>query len=399
MDSILNKAQKYVLSILNEKLPKGYLYHNYDHTLYLIRRLRELLEKEKISEEESENLELAVWFYNTGFINSFKQHEEESSRIAREFLAESGYSKERIREVTECIMSTSRKQPLLNYLQKLFVDVLYSPLAGKDFEDDSYLLREEVKQLGLKKFSEKEWIEENIRFFNDHQQFYTPHALELWQYQKNRNLLKLTKQHTKLEKEEKAKKEKESDKNWKKQKESQPGRGIDTVFRVSLKNHLELSGIADTKANILLSVNAIIISFVLANLIPKLDNESNAYLMVPTIIFMIFSVISMALSVIATRPNVTSGKFTKEDIAKKKVNLLFFGNFHKMDLDEFEDAMNDLRQDKDYLYNTLTKDLYFLGKVLERKYKILRITYAVFLTGIIVSVCAFIISLKAAQHF
>ena len=100
----------------------------------------------------------------------------------------------------------------------------------------------------------------------------------------------------------------------------------------------------------------------------------------------------MVLSILATRPNVTQGKFTKEDVANKKVNLLFFGNFHQMKLEEFEWGIQEMMNDKDYLYGSLTKDLYFLGLVLNRKYNLLRTTYTVFMIGIIVSVIAFSIA-------
>ena len=173
-----------------------------------------------------------------------------------------------------------------------------------------------------------------------------------------------------------------------------PERGIETMFRVTLKNHITLSNIADTKANILLSVNAIIVSLVLSSLVSKLDNPSNKYLIIPTVIFVLFTVASIILSILATRPNVTSGKFTKEDVANKKVNLLFFGNFHKMSLKDFEWAMGEMMLDRDYLYSSMKKDLYFLGLVLDKKYKILRLTYSVFMVGIIVSVIAFAIAFK-----
>jgi ABC-type multidrug transport system fused ATPase/permease subunit len=153
-----------------------------------------------------------------------------------------------------------------------------------------------------------------------------------------------------------------------------------------------LSDIADTKANILLSVNAIIISLVLANLISKLD--TNPYLTYPTVLFTLVGIVCMIMSIIATRPNVTSGTFTKEDVANKDVNLTFFGNFHKMELKEFEWAIDELVKDKDYIYSSMTKDLYFLGKVLDRKYRILRATYTVFMIGIIASVIAFAVALK-----
>ncbi|MEM6864351.1 MAG: Pycsar system effector family protein, partial [Bacteroidota bacterium] len=179
-----------------------------------------------------------------------------------------------------------------------------------------------------------------------------------------------------------------------KYKSESPDRSVQTLYRVTLKNHLKLSDIADTKANILLSVNAIIISLVLANLIPKLDNPSNTYLIYPTLIFIVFSVVSMVLSILATRPNVTSGKFTKQDVTEQKVNLLFFGNFHKMSLNDYEWALQELVKDKDYVYSSLTKDLYFLGLVLNKKYKILRLTYNIFMIGMIISVIAFGIAFR-----
>lgn len=102
----------------------------------------------------------------------------------------------------------------------------------------------------------------------------------------------------------------------------------------------------------------------------------------------------MVMSILATKPNVTSGQFTEEEVTSKKVNLLFFGNFHKMKLAEYEWAMAELIKDKDYIYSSLTKDLYFLGIVLERKYRLLRWTYTIFMTGMVLSVIVFAIALK-----
>jgi len=215
-----------------------------------------------------------------------------------------------------------------------------------------------------------------------------------WGKGKSKNLAQLLKAKQKINDENLKFIQKKEVLDFKKSKENLPERGVETMFRVTLKNHITLSDIADTKANILLSVNAIIVSLVLSNLVSKLDNASNAYLIWPTVIFVLFTVASMILSVLATRPNVTSGKFTKEDVANKKVNLLFFGNFHKMSLEDFEWAMGEMMQDKDYLYSSMKKDLYFLGKVLDRKYKILRLTYTVFMIGIIISVLAFAIAFK-----
>jgi hypothetical protein len=234
----------------------------------------------------------------------------------------------------------------------------------------------------------------NVGFLTQKHNFYSEYALRNWSKGKEKNLAKLLKNLKKLKNENQKFKQKKTALDLKKNKSEVPERGVETMFRVALRNHMTLSNIADTKANILLSVNAIIVSLALSNLLPKLDNPSNAHLLIPTIIFVIFTVASIILSILATRPNVTEGKFSKEDVANKKVNLLFFGNFHQMQLEDFEWGISEMMTDRDYLYGSLTKDLYFLGLVLNRKYKILRITYTVFMIGIIVSVLAFAISFK-----
>ena len=174
--------------------------------------------------------------------------------------------------------------------------------------------------------------------------------------------------------------------------ENRSDKSVDTLFRLTIRNHITYSYIADRKANILLSVNAIVISITMSKILPKLDNPDNAFLIIPFIVFIVFSTISIFLSVMVTKPKITSGEFTKEDLDNKKVNLLFFGNFYKMKLDEFELALKVMMNDQDYLYSAMTKDLYFLGQVLNRKYRLLRMNYLVFTIGIVVSIIAFTFS-------
>ena len=281
-----------------------------------------------------------------------------------------------------------------NELEKIMLDADCSHLGSSKFFTHLELLRKEWELNQNKIYSENEWIDLNINFFIETHQFFTDVASKKWQKGKGENLAQLLKKQKKTAQEEVKGKQKREELKLKKNKVILPERGIETMFRVALRNHITLSDIADTKANILLSVNAIIVSLALSSLLPKLDNPSNHYLIIPTIIFILFTVTSMVLSVLATRPNVTQGEFTKEDVKKKKVNLLFFGNFHKMKLNDFEWAIGEMMKDRDYLYGALTKDLYFLGLVLNRKYKILRITYTIFIIGILLSVIAFGVSFK-----
>jgi len=71
--------------------------------------------------------------------------------------------------------------------------------------------------------------------------------------------------------------------------------------------------------------------------------------------------------------------------------MLFFGNFYKMKLEEYEMAIKEMINNDQYLYSTMAKDQYALGKVLAKKYKLLRWAYNVFMVGIVVSVIAFLL--------
>src|SRR5258705_13781445 len=176
----------------------------------------------------------------------------------------------------------------------------------------------------------------------------------------------------------------------KKEKESQSERAISTVFRIVAQSQNNLSQMADSKANIMISVNSIILSIVIGTVFKDLQTDTN--FQIPIFMLVLVCVSAIVFSILATRPNITSGKFTKEDIADKKTNLLFFGNFHKMGLTDYDWAMMELLEDKNYLYSSMIKDTYFLGIVLAKKYRYLRIAYNIFMFGLILVMIAFTIS-------
>ncbi len=388
MSEIVQKAENYVTDLLTNELNPDFLYHNLRHTQRVVKTTKELVNHYALDATKAENLELAAWFHDTGYTKGVEHHEKSSCTLSEPFLKEHGFAKKRIDEISRLILATERFYDPKSLDEEIIRDADASHFGQRSYMETSELLREELSRLGIGDYSLEEWRDVNIEMLRAEHRFYTDYAIENWQPQKDKNIRKLIK----AEKERKNIAKKEQLKA--KYKSESPERGIQTMYRVTMRNHLKLSDIADTKANILLSVNAIIISLVLANLIPKLDNPSNTYLIYPTVIFIVFSVISMILSILATRPNVTRGEFTKQDVKEKKVNLLFFGNFHKMELKDYEWAIQELVKDKEYVYSSLTKDLYFLGLVLNKKYKILRLTYNIFMIGMVVSVIAFGIAFR-----
>src|SRR5690606_9007833 len=291
-------------------------------------------------------LQLAALLHDTGYTEMRENHEEESVKIATKFLKEQQVDKPIIDAVNKCIMATKFKDAPKTELEKIIRDADASHFGKDYFNEASEFLRKELELQGVKTYTTSEWLAENIEVLSQRHQFYTDYALRNWQQQKEANLAELIKSKRKEKKRDK--KEQIKAKYKAKAKDSSPERAIQSLYRTSLRNHIILSDIADTKAKILLSVNAIIISLMLSTLISKFDNPANQFLIVPTIILMLSSITSMILSIVATRPNVTSGEFTKEDVKNQKVNLTFFGNFHKMKLEDFEWAITELLKDKNY---------------------------------------------------
>nr|WP_298998099.1 Pycsar system effector family protein [uncultured Allomuricauda sp.] len=385
---IQKKAEAQVRSHFEKSGDNTLVFHNYQKTISMVKSAREILEAQETKLESAEEICLALWFLHTGLTADYKHPQPDSLRFASSFLKEQKLPPTKQEAVLRLIQFGDTNTSAWNIEEYIMNDAITAYVGTKQFSVLSELFREETNSKLQKNNTLEDWREQMEHYLRFEHKFYTDYARENWEKRKRKNLKNLIKAKKKWVK------KKRKEKLKQKLKATNPDRGVQTLFRVALRNHIKLSDIADTKANILLSVNAIIISLALSNLIPKLDNPSNTYLIYPTLIFVVFSVISMILSIVATQPNVTKGEFDKKDVKKKAVNLIFFGNFHRMSLKDYEWAIFEMLKDQDYIYSNLIKDLYFLGNVLERKYRILRWNYIVFMIGIVVSVIAFFVAFK-----
>jgi hypothetical protein len=165
-------------------------------------------------------------------------------------------------------------------------------------------------------------------------------------------------------------------------------RGVSDMFRTSYRNHINLSAIADTKSNIMISINGIIISIIIASVSTRILSDS--LLILPTAILLITCMISLVYSVLAARPRVSNEKVTLDDVRSNRSNILFFGNFHTMDRDDFVTGIEELMSDSERLYDTMARDLHGLGSVLSKKFRLLRVAYNIFMVGLVLTVCSFL---------
>jgi len=384
-NNFYKKTEQYVTGLFQNNSKPELVFHNLEHTRTVVERTKEIAGHYYLSEKDMLAVFVAAWFHDTGYLfTDPAHHEEKSVELMKEFMKIHSTDEEMLHKIEQCIIATHPPCRHDNLLQQILCDADTYHLGTKEFKDSNKRVWEEFSNSGTV-LSEKEWAVKTIALLNVHQ-FYTKYCKDLLDKRKQKNMKKIKKITAETE----LAAEALSLNNITKDKTGLMSKGIQTMLRMTSGNHLRLSDMADHKANILISVNAIIISVMLSILLRKL--EEVPYLIIPTIIFLAVAVTTIVISIIATRPKVGGGYFSKQDVIEKKTNLLFFGNFYKASYEEYDEAMREMMQDTDYLYGSLIKDIYTLGTVLGRKYKLVRLAYNIFMVGIIVSVLAFAVA-------
>lgn len=398
--SILEQVQQYVRSYFDSHVNEKLIYHNRTHTEKVVEAATTIGHHYQLNERELFIVVVAAWFHDLGYFQGGPiGHEERGGEMAASFLAGTGVDHSVIESIKKCILATKIPQRPTNLLENIVCDADLFHLGTDEFPARNKLMRKEAEALHDKKISKEEWRKSTIRFLESHQ-YHTDYCRLLLNEQKQQNLLKLkdkgdnpisTLLHEHEVKEESD--DKEETRKEKKKKKSDPGRGIDTVFRITSNNNQRLSSQADSKAHIMIQVNSIIISVLLSLLLRKIEDHAN--LAIPSVILLAVNLITIIFSILATRPQIPPGVFTKADVDEKRVNLLFFGNFYRMSLEQYAEGMLQMMDDRDFLYGSLIRDVYFQGIALGRKYRWLRLSYNVFMYGLIISVLAFVIAALA----
>ncbi len=385
MADIIQLTKEYVTQLLKERIPTEYTFHNLKHTQRIVKEVNILGKESGVGDADLEILNLAAWFHDTGYTQEYTGHEESSKKIAEDFLTKNKYPSDKLVQVLTCIDATNIHSNPETILEKIINDADLIHLGKKGFFKRNQELRDEFKTVLNKTFSDEDWINENIKFITDHP-FLSEAAQNIYGTRRLENLEILKQQLADV----KEGKTIDMIQPAGSEKAKRAGRGIETMFRLTSKNHLTLSSIADAKAASLISISAIIISIIISVLIRKLD--TNPELVLPTVIILVTLLGTIIFAVLATRPKITSFSLTKEDVKQKKGNLLFFGNFVNMSIEEYEWSINELMNDEEYLYNNMIRDIYYLGIVLGKKYRHLKVAYNIFMYGLIASVVSYILT-------
>lgn len=395
---LIIKARTFAEGVFKDRSFDNRPFHNIGHTQDVVSAVEEIGTHNDLTEDEMESVIVAAWLHDVGYLQGEGDHEQKAAEKARDLLSSWGVPHKKIAEVTEAILSTKIPQQPKSIVSKVLCDADLYHLSTDGCSAQSDKLRAEWETHGKESMTDQQWLEKNLEFMEGHR-YHTPYGQTVLQAGKKKNIKKyrreltpevtekdyhkledtLVKLRSKLEKERLLK----------------PDRGIETMFRTTSSNHIMLSQMADNKANILITINSIILSVVVSVLVRKLEEDPR--LVFPTILLVSVCLTTIVFAILATRPNISSGRFTRDDIKNKRTNLLFFGNFHGMKVEDYEWSMKQMMKDADYLYGSLIKDIYYLGIVLGKKYKFLRIAYNIFMFGFVIAILSFVIVMMAPR--
>jgi predicted metal-dependent HD superfamily phosphohydrolase len=402
-NDLLDKVKAFVLDYFRQHKSETYVYHDLRHTRDVVKAAQTITAYFEIKGADRFIVITSAWFHDLGYFIDRMRHEEKGADLAEEFLATQHVGKEIIQKVNGCIMATKLPQQPNNLLEEILCDADLFHFGTDSFSKRSKLLLEEYNNINNKPISKTLWRDKTVAMMEAHH-YFTDYGLLYLTRTKERNILKLKQKvyhdeiitNIDMENRHKSihhghvKDDNVEIKDEKIEIKERPERASETMFRIASNNHSRLSHLADNKAHILITVNSIILSAVISLVLRRLTN--NAYLIVPSYILLVISVTTIVFAILATRPTIPQGVFTPEEIAEKKANLLFFGNFFKMSLDSYRSAMLGVIYDRDFLYDNLIRDVYSQGLVLGRKYQLLRVAYNIFMYGLIVAVLAFLIA-------
>lgn len=396
--ALVQQAQAHIERLLPAGLDARLTYHTLAHTQYVVKQAHALADAAQLSPEDTENLLLAAWFHDSGYLDTYDGHEYKSMARAEAWLKEKGLGTARIEVIKNLIRATHRDEPARTELEKLLVDADMSNLAAEDYRARAELIRTEWELALDKSYSTCDWAELQLNFMLAHK-YQSEAGKERYKKALKANIEDQRDYLKKVEKKAKKKKKEQTDTF------AQPKRGIETMFRTMYSNHMKLSDMADKKASMMIQLNAVILSVIItyfgakSSIASATGNASfirNPILAVPMGILLLTALASVTSAILSAQPDVTSFKWLKRNptiATNRRVNLLFFGQFTKLSLQHFQEGMRELMRQKDMLYTNMVTDVYYLGEVLDRKYRLLRVSYSIFMVGLILTALSFAIVL------
>ncbi|TNE49748.1 MAG: hypothetical protein EP344_17970 [Bacteroidetes bacterium] len=384
---LLRKTREYVLQQWNEQHNPRLVYHNFAQAAAVAESAAQIAREEGLSAADLEQVQIAAWFHNIGYLYDIHQTVETSAIRAEFFLAEQQYPPERIQEIRQSIVAAQSESRPITLLAQVLSDAILAYDWVESAELRIPLLQLERELLLGTPYTGADW-QDFLRGQLQSKMFYTAYAKKRYEPALAQQFLQLHQTRPNPVTDTPAKKKKEITTERFDRLARRPLRSsIQTYFRANYANHIRLSAIADNKAHIMISVNSILLSVAISLLTYQSLTNRNPLYILPIIMFLVTSLSSLIFAVLSSRPRVTSFIPIPN---QQPPNPVFFGNFVHLSLEQYETAIDAMLRDGRLLFGNMTRDLYFLGKVLDKKYRLLTYSYTVFMMGFVATVGAFL---------
>ncbi len=172
MNSLLEAVSSYVTLFLSENLSDELIFHNINHTYEVVAAAKEIGSHCVLSEDEMLVLEVAAWFHDCGYANTYIGHEDESKKIANDFLEFFGCNKNFKESVLCCIESTKYPPRPSSLVEKVLCDADLYHLTRTNYQKYEKALRQEFETFLKTSYSDEDWHTMNCRFLAGHS-YYT----------------------------------------------------------------------------------------------------------------------------------------------------------------------------------------------------------------------------------
>ncbi|WP_187264357.1 Pycsar system effector family protein [Pontibacter beigongshangensis] len=390
-EDILEKANAFVGHRLSGNGAQDALGDHLKHTRALVAVAEAISKFCDFNEQDTRLLMLGAWLHDLYFDEADELLDEQKLVPVYEFLVSCGLTRPEILRLHQSIATTRYPQQPQDLLDEALCDAVASFLASED-----YLRQAEQKAADTStKIGQYDWIEQHLTLLKKHY-YHTKYAKRAFSAGKDKNMKALKKQRKDLSKD-----NAELERLWeenkglkrdlKKEKEQKVSKGIETMFRTTMASHLQLSVIADSKANMMISVNAIIASIMISSFFNNFQDVP--HLLLPSILLTVVCLLTVIFAIRSTRPNIKNTA-----VPEHKIDFLFFGDFVQLKPDSYREGIRNIMRDHNLLYNSMADNIYLQGLVLARKYRLLKLSYTVFAFGLGLVLISYIVAWLFLPH-
>ncbi len=373
------KIQTFVENKLQSNINPAYIIHDISYLNKLIKKANKLFKKDPLNSSDQNLTHALIYFYFLGYSSDKNNPLQKSVSEAQAYLVGNGYTEDQIKLVTQGLASLNSFDRIHSKPHAIAHDVLYTKFSSKKILEFMSKGLEEQNIASDQKTDEVKWISQTLDDMIEHK-YNTKVAKKKWK-QRKRDNIKLLRRHL----------------NKIKRKSSlTSNKQAMTMFKTSSRNQIDLINIADKKAGIMITVNAVLITILLPLFASYIIDMS--YFIIPSVILIITCGLSIVLATLATKPSTTDTPSHQDYISGNK-SLFYFRNFINLNKEEYRENIQELIVRDAQFENAVVNGLYDQGITLGIKYRKLTWCYWIFAIGMALTILSLLVSLYFFKDF